>query len=122
MIDQLVASSCGIQHDPMPISQPEIEHQPPPLSHTQVTFASSFANIPEETFTYPASNFSYTYPYNIQINPGSIQMSQNYPDSQIPYHTTFEAFTLMKKFENPELVRSLSLERSFDKTWGVVFG
>ena len=72
MIDQLVASSGGIQHDPMPISQPEIEHQPPPLSHTQVTFAPSFANIPEETFTYLAFSFSYTYRHNIQINPASI--------------------------------------------------
>nr|XP_027109278.1 uncharacterized protein LOC113729153 [Coffea arabica]XP_027109284.1 uncharacterized protein LOC113729158 [Coffea arabica] len=105
MIDQLVVSSGGIQHDPMPISQLEIEHQPPPLSHTQVIFAPSFANIPEETFTYPASSFPYTYlypassfpytyPNNIQVNPASIQISQNYPDSQVPHHTTTELFML----------------------------
>nr|XP_027090344.1 uncharacterized protein LOC113711376 [Coffea arabica] len=94
MIDQLVASSGGIQHDPMPISQSEIEHQPPPLSHTQVTFEPSFVNIPEETFTYPDSSFPYTYPHNIQVNPTSIQMPQNCPDSQVPHHTTIEPFML----------------------------
>ena len=81
MIDQLVANSGSIEHEPMSINQPEIEHQPPPLSHTQVTFAPSFANVPEETFTYSASSFPYTYPHNIQVDPASIQVPQYYPNS-----------------------------------------
>nr|XP_027124226.1 uncharacterized protein LOC113740913 [Coffea arabica] len=99
MNDQLVANSGDVQHDPLPIGQLEIEHQPPPLSHTQVTFVPFFANMPKETFTYPTSIFPYTYPHNIQINPASIQMPQNYPpnmptDSQVSYHTTTEPFML----------------------------
>ncbi|XP_027158165.1 uncharacterized protein LOC113759791 [Coffea eugenioides] len=69
-------------------------NQPPPLSHTQVTFAPSLANIPEETFTYPASSFPYTYPHNIQVNPASIQAPQNYPNSQVPHHTTTKPLLL----------------------------
>ncbi|XP_071933839.1 uncharacterized protein [Coffea arabica] len=94
MIDQLVASSGGIQHNPMSINQPEIEHQTPLLPHTQVTFVPSLTNVPEETFTYPASSFPSTYPHNIQVNSASIQMPQNCPDSQIPHHTTTEPFML----------------------------
>ncbi|XP_071918747.1 uncharacterized protein [Coffea arabica] len=50
-------------------------------------------NVPEETFTYLASIFPYTYPHNIQVNPVSIQIPQNCPAPQVPHDTT-EPFML----------------------------
>ena len=70
VIDQLVAGSdSGVQHEPLPASQPE--PQPLSMSHTQTLFAPHFTNPPEETFTYSTDGLPPTY----APNPSHMQAS-----------------------------------------------